>query len=217
MLSGVVARSVVVVVWEEVLERRRRLRPRRLVRLPLVRLRIRQYEEESHLRSRPVAGKSPWGGPSPPNSPKSPLFVRVPPYLHTKIFPMGGAMAPLAPPSATGLLRSGMNELRIKGILTLKPFVNDSEFLPFWKHWIKLAVFVSMSVLGMPPRTMMLCVCEQGFSQHPFFGTSCTRLRRSESQDWHTHRRVLLSRISEANRVTHLYHRQLSIQRGKVT
>ena len=52
---------------------------------------------------RPVAGKSPWGGPGPPNSPKSPLFVRVPPYLHTKIFPMGGAMAPLAPPSATGL------------------------------------------------------------------------------------------------------------------
>ena len=28
------------------------------------------------------------GGPSPPNSL---LFVRVPPYLHTKIFPMGGA------------------------------------------------------------------------------------------------------------------------------
>ena len=57
-----------------------------------------------HLpEGRPVAGKSPWGGPSPPNSPKSPLFVRVPPYLHTKIFSMGGAMAPLAPPSATGL------------------------------------------------------------------------------------------------------------------
>ena len=54
--------------------------------------------------NRPVAGKSPWGGPSPPNFPKSPLFVRVPPYLHTKIFPMGGAMAPLAPPSATGLV-----------------------------------------------------------------------------------------------------------------
>ena len=46
------------------------------------------------------------GGPSPPNSPKSPLFVRVPPYLHTKIFSMGGAMAPLAPPSATGLAAS---------------------------------------------------------------------------------------------------------------
>ena len=56
------------------------------------------------VNHRPVAGKSPWGGPSPPNSPKSPLFVRVPPYLHTKIFPMGGAMAPLAPPSATGLV-----------------------------------------------------------------------------------------------------------------
>ena len=49
------------------------------------------------------------GGPSSPNSPKSPLFVRVPPYLHTKIFPMGGG-----PPSPPPPLSDGLGEYPVK-------------------------------------------------------------------------------------------------------
>ena len=58
---------------------------------------VRWGEGPQTALGRPVAGKSPWGGRAPQIPPKSPLFVRVPPYLHTKIFSMGGAMAPLAP------------------------------------------------------------------------------------------------------------------------
>ena len=69
-----------------------------------------EIEQLSSYFARPVAGKSPWGGPSPPNSPKSPLFVRVPPLPPYKKFsPWGGGLGPPSPPLSDGLvLRESM-------------------------------------------------------------------------------------------------------------
>ena len=45
------------------------------------------------------------GGAEPPKFPKITPFCKGPPYLHTKIFAMGGAMAPLAPPQRRACLQ----------------------------------------------------------------------------------------------------------------
>ena len=62
-----------------------------------------KHKFKGEVKTRPVAGKSPWGGAEPPKFPKITPFCKGPPLPPYKNFRHGGGHGPPSPPLSDGL------------------------------------------------------------------------------------------------------------------